>query len=346
MLGVSELPDWYLTSRYSYLDSYWHQNDFGMKIHYRDLGEGPVVVLIHGEMDSLHAWEGWIEMLSNNFRVIAIDLPGSGLSGATHCVEELEDTCASNLSTDYIKHTLEYFIEDMGIGSFNLVGASYGGYLAADYALRNPDNVDKLVLVSPAGFQQAIPSSLELMTQTSILSRYFQPSPMVTNVVLDFFSHSKPTPNQMKRYLHIAQGKGMHSTNIQSLKFVEDLMTHGSTLDFSTLSTDTLILWGNKDSWSDPELAKLWDETLPQSTLVTYPVLGHALMVELPAITVADASAFLLDEPIPTIDDMGGESFTIEEAAAGMDKEEIFGIDAEAQAEEAEEETTEMVDEP
>lgn len=339
-LGFSELPDWYITSRYSYSDSRWIKNDFGMDIHYRDIGEGPVVLMIHGEMDSLHMWEQWSETLSSNFRVIALDLPGSGLTGATHCIDDIKSTCQENLTSDYLKHTLHYFIEDLQLTELHIVAASYGAYLAMDYALKNPDRVEKMVLAAPAGFQQSVPSSMTWLAGPSLLTRYYQPSLLVTSIVRDFYSEREPRPTEVKRYLHLAQSDGMHASNIIKLKLVEEIMEHGSTLDFSALNTETLVLWGEQDKWSSSELAERWKETLPQSTLVTYPKLGHAFMNEQAEITVADVAAYFLGDPLPSIEGLGIEgSFTIDEAAGELSKEELFGGGEEA-------ETQEMQDEP
>jgi len=146
-LGFSELPDWYVTNSYDYVDSNWLMNDFGTNIHYRDIGEGPVVLMIHGEMDSMHSWEPWIEELSSNFRIIALDLPGAGLTWETHCVYYKTDTCAVNLSHEYLSHALTYFLEDLHLSSVNIVASSYGAYLAVDYAFTNPHRVEELVLL-------------------------------------------------------------------------------------------------------------------------------------------------------------------------------------------------------
>lgn len=334
-LGVSELPNWYITSRYSYLDSYWIINDFGHSIHYRDLGEGPTVLLIHGEMDSVHAWEPWIENLSANFRVIAIDLPGAGLTGATHCVDDNTATCADNLSQEYLEHTLEYFIDDLNLRDLNIVASSYGGFLAANYALKRPDNVEKLVLISPAGFQQETPASLALVTNTGIISRYFQPAMMVTNIISDFFAGDSLSAAHSKRFLHLSQGEGMQISNIVQLTLVEDLMDHGTTSNFDQLETETLVLWGEKDAWSSFTLAKQWDETLPNSQLISYPELGHELMLEYPELTVADVSAYFLGDPMPSIEGLGIEgSFTIDDAASELNREDLFGPGSQAEEQE------------
>ena len=49
----------------------------GRNIHYRDEGEGEVIVLIHGTGASLHTWQAWAEELRKNYRVIRLDLPAT-----------------------------------------------------------------------------------------------------------------------------------------------------------------------------------------------------------------------------------------------------------------------------
>ena len=53
----------------------------GMKIHYRDVGQGPVLLLLHGMFSSLHTWNDWSDILSKRFRVICLDNPNYGLTG-------------------------------------------------------------------------------------------------------------------------------------------------------------------------------------------------------------------------------------------------------------------------
>ena len=53
----------------------------GMKIHYRDEGVGPPIVLIHGTGASLHTWNDWTKELIEDYRVIRLDLPAYGLTG-------------------------------------------------------------------------------------------------------------------------------------------------------------------------------------------------------------------------------------------------------------------------
>jgi len=328
-LGFSELPDWYIRSKYSYPDSKWIDNDFGSPIHYRDTGEGPVVVLLHGEISSLHTWDAWIDKMSQDFRVIAIDLPGSGLTSAPHCIKDLKESCPENLTLHYIQHTFEYIIEDLNIHKFSLAGSSYGGYLAALYALDNPQKLDKLILISPLGYQQEIPWILNYVTTSGmdVLNKYFQPSTVISTIVDNFYGNADNIKRvNLDRYIHLAQSEGAHASNVYQLKRVRQLMEHGMLFDMSDIQTPTLLMWGEKDSWASFEHAARWQEALNDATLASYPLAGHALMEETADLSSADAIAFITGEPLPSVEGLGtGGTFTIDDAVQGLDKDSLFG---------------------
>lgn len=332
-LGFSELPDWYIRSKYSYPDSKWIDNDFGSPIHYRDIGEGPVVVLLHGEISSLHTWDEWIESLSQDFRVIAIDLPGSGLTSAPHCLKDPKDTCAENLTLHYIQHTFEFFIEDLKLDKFSLIGSSYGAYLASLYALEQPQKLDKLVLISPLGFQQDVPWILNYVTASGmdIFNKYIQPATVISSLIDKFYGSSENIKRvNLDRTIHLAQSEGAHEANVYQLSRVRQLMEHGMLFDMSDIVTPTLLLWGEKDSWGTIEHATRWNEDISDSILVKYPNAGHIVMEEQPIESVADVIAFFTNEPLPSIEGLGiGGSYTIEEAEEGFDRTSLFEDSAE-----------------
>ena len=329
-LGFSELPDWYIRSKYSFPDSKWIKNDFDTMVHYRDVGEGPVVVLVHGEMTSLHIWNDWIDTLSQNFRVIAIDLPGSGLTSAPHCISDPSETCPENLSSNYLSHTLEYFIEDLDIRKFSLVGSSYSGYLAAQYAAhQHPEKLNKLILMTPLGFQQDVPWILNYVTVPGmdIFNQYIQPATVATRILEHFYGEpEKITPANRQRFMHLAQSEGAHHSNVIQLSMARTLMEQGMLLELDFISIPTLVMWGESDTWGDFKHAERWKKELGNATLVTYPAYGHALMEEGATITATDAMAFINDEPIPTLNSLGSEGgFSIQDAAGEFDQDSLFG---------------------
>jgi pimeloyl-ACP methyl ester carboxylesterase len=89
------------------------------KIRYSVSGEGSPVVLLHGYLESSEIWNGFGEKMSENFRVIAIDLPGHGKSdvyGDTHSMEFMAEAVSTLL--DFLK-----------IDKTFVIGHSMGGYV-------------------------------------------------------------------------------------------------------------------------------------------------------------------------------------------------------------------------
>lgn len=112
----------------------------GIRTFCVDLGEGSPVLLLHGWASSSFAWRRNYRALAERFRVIAVDLPGFGLS------ERLK----SGYGLSQVTEHLLSFAEALKIERFSLVGLSMGGVIAAQIALTRPDRVGKLVLVNPA----------------------------------------------------------------------------------------------------------------------------------------------------------------------------------------------------
>ena len=115
----------------------------GRKIHYRDEGEGPTIVLIHGTGASLHTWEDWTKNLIKDYRVIRLDLPAYGLTG--------QDPQKRYSSKDYVD-LLDAFLTKLQVDNFHLAGNSLGGLVSWLYASYYPEKVEKLVLLDPSGF--------------------------------------------------------------------------------------------------------------------------------------------------------------------------------------------------
>jgi pimeloyl-ACP methyl ester carboxylesterase len=115
----------------------------GICTRYFDAGQGPTVVLLHGSSLAIDAWATWyatIPSLAREFRVLAPDLVGFGLSDVPadgRHVPRLER-----------RHHVSAFLEALGVTRCSLVGHSEGGFIAAMLALENPHLVEKVVVVS------------------------------------------------------------------------------------------------------------------------------------------------------------------------------------------------------
>lgn len=106
------------------------------QIAYQISGKGPVIVLLHGFMESKAIWEKFTSRLTDRFKVVAIDLPGHGTS------DSIAEIHTMKLMADAVK---EVFIAEQ-IEHAVLVGHSMGGYVALQFASENEILLKGLVL--------------------------------------------------------------------------------------------------------------------------------------------------------------------------------------------------------
>ena len=115
----------------------------GVHIHYRKIGQGPLLFLLHPSPRSSKMYEGFMKILSDQFCIIAPDLPGYGFS----------DPLPNKVETvyDYMP-TLNGFFSHFSAGSFQIYGSATGAQLAIAYGLTHPDSVKCLYLDNAADF--------------------------------------------------------------------------------------------------------------------------------------------------------------------------------------------------
>lgn len=105
---------------------------------YVDTGKGErAVLLLHGYMECLESWDMLIKKLSTTYRVIALDLPGHGISetkGEVHTMKFLAETIAA-------------LLDKIGISEVVAIGHSMGGYVALALKRLRPNLVSKMVLL-------------------------------------------------------------------------------------------------------------------------------------------------------------------------------------------------------
>lgn len=119
-----------------------------LRVRYVDVGSGAPVLLIHGLGGSIESWTNNIGELAKGMRVIAVDLPGFGLS----------DKPKMNYTIKFYKEFVVQFLKQLQLEQASIVGSSLGGHVAAEVAINHPSFVNKLVLISPAG---ALPRSFK-----------------------------------------------------------------------------------------------------------------------------------------------------------------------------------------
>ena len=260
----------------------------GYNIHYQDRGQGETIILMHGIFSALQTWDEWIEELSKTHRVIALDMPGYGLTGGPPNLDDFNE--------EHALAAFEQFVNKLDLDRVSLAGNSLGGYIAARYAARNPGRVNRLILLDPFGYPQDTPWILSLGTFAPIafMGQYIQPAWIVTlNVAWVYGDSDRIDEEDYFRYVHMNQRPGAKPLYIKTLKMIEARAENFDPPPFQSITAETLLMWGEDDAWVPLELAEKWMTDIDQSQLIIYPTAGHVPMEELPEETVADAALFL-----------------------------------------------------
>ena len=139
----------------------------GVKIHYASVGEGPLVVMIHGFPDYWYTWRHQMEGLKNNFKVVAIDQRGYNLSD-----KPLDE---ENYNMRYLISDVAAVIHSLGEDKATIVGHDWGGIVSWQFAFAMPQMVENLVILNlphPNGMARELANNLE-QQQNSGYARTF-----------------------------------------------------------------------------------------------------------------------------------------------------------------------------
>ena len=112
----------------------------GVKIHYAALGDGPLVVMLHGFPDYWYTWRHQMEALSSSHQVVAIDMRGYNRSDKPAGVESYK---MKHLVAD-VRAVIEHFKKEKA----TIVGHDWGGAVAWNFAMRYPKACDKLIILN------------------------------------------------------------------------------------------------------------------------------------------------------------------------------------------------------
>jgi len=266
----------------------------GACIHYRDEGQGPAVVLIHGMGGSLSNFRRTFELLVQaGFRVLAVDLLGFGYS---------DRALWADLSPQGHARTIVALMDEVGVGRASLIGHSLGGAIALHLAYRYPERVERLVLVSSAVPGRLIPGLLRPIWWDPVLE-----------VIVSFCLHFWPVREMLWR-------GGVYDATTLTPELREAMrrpsLIRGSTramvatgkallreapLKLQEIRHPVLILWGAEDSWLDLRSAYRLISSLPNARLRIVPRARHMVLEERPEEAHAEILAFLTQKLTPTL---------------------------------------------
>lgn len=271
----------------------------GQRIHYRDQGNrgGPPIVLIHGANSSLHTWEPLVQRLGADYRIVTLDLPGHGLTGAT------PDT---DYSAEGMMAAVDVVAAKLGLDHFAVGGNSMGGWVAWRYALARPAQVDALLLIDAAGMplrkgEKAPESNVGFRVLQYPFGRWLAtkitPRMLVEESLRGSVEKQAIVDDAMiDRYWELLRFPGNRDATVMRAKMNRE---PAMAARVGEIKVPTLILFGAKDRLINPTAAQTFHERIAGSEVVIESGIGHLPMEEAPDETAAAIADFLKRRLVP-----------------------------------------------
>ena len=274
-----------LKNKYAYPSSSFISID-GINVHYRDVGKGEAIILIHGTGASLHTWEKWIDNLSPGYRVISFDLPGFGLTGPD-----------PNHNYQISRYTaiLDSLMVKLKVDSFHIAGNSLGGLVAWHYTTQFPQKILTLNLIDAAGLPQPgkKPPFIFQLAKLPVLSTLLQkvtPKSIIKKSMLDVYKNDKlVTEKLIDRYFELSLREGNRTAFVKRISQLNEKLVVS---DLKNITVPVLIQWGKDDRWIPLANAFEFQKLIPNAKIKMYDS-GHVPMEENPMETVKDYMIFL-----------------------------------------------------
>jgi 4,5:9,10-diseco-3-hydroxy-5,9,17-trioxoandrosta-1(10),2-diene-4-oate hydrolase len=253
----------------------------GAKVHYQRAGTGRPLLLLHGLVGSAKNWRRNISFLSRDSAVYAVDLFNMGESERIPGLDAGLEATADRLAA---------YMDAVGLDEADIAGHSHGGSVAMMFASRHPDRVRRLILFAPANpfcdlgkqlirfyqtrfgsrFARLIPFLPRMLKATALSRMYGDPS-RVSKDALEGYTQGLYIPGTVDHVLQIIQ------------RWFVDMRLLRLALT-GLAAKPTLLIWGDRDRAVGLNSARELQRTLPHSSLLVLPGVGHIAFEEMPEI--------------------------------------------------------------
>nr|WP_208857871.1 alpha/beta hydrolase [Streptomyces flavidovirens] len=248
----------------------------GYRRAYRIAGEGPAVVLIHGIGDSSATWAGLMPGLARRYTVIAPDLLGHGMS----------DKPRADYSVAAYANGIRDLLGALGIERATLIGHSFGGGVAMQFAYQFPERTERLVLVSTGGVGAEVNPVLravslpgaDLMLSALTLPGMRWQTRAFAGLMRLLDTDLGQDATELLSLVDALPDATSRSAFIRTLRAVVDWRGQVVTmLDRCYLAEGmpTLLVWGDRDSVVPERHAHRAHDAMPGSRLEIFAGVGH-----------------------------------------------------------------------
>jgi pimeloyl-ACP methyl ester carboxylesterase len=269
---------WLDILEYPFTSNYFNIN--GHKLHYIDEGKGDIIIFVHGTPSWSFDYRNIIKKLKLNFRCVALDHIGFGLS---------EKPAHYDYSTLNHSLTLEKFILDQKFENITLVVHDFGGPIGLNFAIKHPEKIKNLVILNSwLWSSKEDPEFIKLSKVLKspllpLLYRYFNFSPRF--ILPQSFGENKLSKHILNHYCKPFANKSQRTGTIAfALSLLNDQNWFQQLWDTKQeiCKKPTLFIWGMKDPVIKPKYLEKFISGFSQSEIVKLETAGHFAQEEQP----------------------------------------------------------------
>ncbi len=260
----------------------------GNSINYYDLGEGEVVLLVHGITTYSFIWRNIATVLAQWYKVIVPDLLGCGDSDKPLDIPYSLKNHAKILAE---------FMKQLGCKRYHLVGHDLGGGISQILAVNNTQSVIDLTLINTVAYdywpvqpiiamrtpiiRQLAMATLDFGVFKLIVQRGVYHKDRVNEELMNYFFKPMKTPEGRKAFLHFA--RSLDNTNLTE---ISDRLHN--------LNLPVLIIRGDYDVYLTARISEALNENIKGSKLIRYEKGGHFIQEDDPEFIVVTLKSFFI----------------------------------------------------
>lgn len=254
------------------------KNNIIRYLEYGPTDSNKILILLHGLGGSAERWSHVIPTLlsttkiKEEYRIIIPDIIGFGYS----------DKPAVEYTMDFfINDFFIPFLDNLGISKAIIIGSSFGGHLATEFAIRFSYRVEKLILVSPAGMMRQSNPTIENYARAALDPKFDQVYEAFTEMVYDTSVVTEAMVRDFINIMNLLRAGHAFTSTLYNLKYAPDLRNR-----LSNITAPSLIVWGENDRMiplaeNAPQFNGI-PNTIMERLLILIKECGHLVPLEKP----------------------------------------------------------------
>jgi len=244
----------------------------GKQIFYRAAGEGKPLLLLNGIMMSTLSWQPFETCFTRENRLILLDLLDQGQSDKYECEYD------QSVQVEVVRALLDH----LGVEKVSIMGTSYGGEVALQFAVKYLDRVEKLVLANTVARTNAWLREIGEAWNLAVGDPVAYYSTTIPVIYSPHFYDRRAEWMQARKELLTRTAFASKPFLDSMIRLTNSANSHDVTAHLADISVPALIIACEMDHITPIEEQRALARTMPNAQLVILPDTGHAAFYERP----------------------------------------------------------------